>query len=148
MLYILIPIFFLKFFKSFEKSFIFCVFVQFCLDFFVFFHRQDFKFWFVGMLVCVKRQIFIFICRARSFTTLTLRSRMTNELTLLVVQTNASVTSRGTLARVKPARHSRAKCSARSEESCAEQILRNLFAPLNPNLYIPYHISQQKFEKV
>ena len=48
--------------------------------------------------------------------------------------TNASVTSRGTLARVEPARHSRAKCSARSEESCAEHILRNLFSPINPNL--------------
>ena len=78
----------------------------------------------------------LFICRARSFTTLTLRSRMTNELTLLVVQTNASVTSRGTLAHFEPARHSRAKCSARSEESCAEHIHRNLFSnsPINPNL--------------
>ena len=56
------------------------------------------------MLVCVKRQIFIFICRARFFASCTaLRSRMTNELALLVVQTNASVTSRGTFARVEPA---------------------------------------------
>ena len=62
-------------------------------------------------------------------------SRMTNELALLVVQTNASVTSRGLFAHFEPARHSRAKCSARSEESCAEYKLYLKFnSPTNPNL--------------
>ena len=65
----------------------------------------------INSLVCTPRKILHFAYA--SF------SRMTNELALLVVLTNASVTSRGFNVSKGSARYSRAKCRALSEESCA-----------------------------
>ena len=68
-------------------------------------------------------------------------SRMTNELAVLVVQTNASVTSRGFLANVDSARHPRAK-RKRSEGSCAADKYKNL--SFNTN----HHPDKSKFEAI